>query len=197
MALLLASSSPIRAALLSRVGIPFETRKAPVDEDALRAALLADGASPRDMADALAEAKARRVAGKHPEALVLGCDQILEFDGAAHGSFPDRMAAEAGLNAMQGQRHMLHSAAVIYEEGAPVWRHVGTARMRMRPLSPAYIKAYLDAYWDQVAYCAGAYRVEEEGVRLFSRIDGDQFCVQGLPLLEILAYLALKGVVDQ
>ena len=197
MALLLASSSPIRAALLARAGVPFETCKAPVDEDALRAALLAEGASPRDMADALAEAKARRVAGKHPEALVMGCDQILEFDGKAYGSFPDRVAAEAGLNAMQGQRHMLHSAAVIYEDGAPVWRHVGTVRMRMRALSPAYIAAYLDEYWDQVSYCAGAYRVEEEGVRLFSRIDGDQFAVQGLPLLEILAYLALKGVVEQ
>lgn len=197
MPLLLASSSPIRAALLSRAGIPFETRKAPVDEDALRAGLIAEGATPRDMADALAEAKARRVAAKEPSGLVLGADQILEFEGAAHGKFPDREAAERGLTEMQGKRHMLHSAAVIYEDGAPVWRHVGTARMMMRPLSPAYIAAYLDRYWDDVSYCAGAYRVEEEGVRLFSRIDGDQFAVQGLPLLEILAYLALKGVVEQ
>ena len=195
MALLLASTSPIRAALLARAGVPFEARKAPVDEQAIRDALQAEGASPRDMADALAEAKARRLAGKEPSALVLGADQVLEFAGAAHGKFPDRDAAAAGLRAMQGKRHMLHSAAVIYEDGAPVWRHVSTVRMTMRPLSDAYIDAYLDAYWQDVAYCAGAYRAEEEGARLFSRIDGDFFAVQGLPLLEILSYLALKGVI--
>lgn len=197
MPLLLASTSPVRAELLARAGIPFEVRTARVDEEALRAGLSAEGASPRDMADALAEAKARRVAAKEPSGLVLGADQILEFDGAAHGKFPDRAAAEDGLMAMQGKRHMLHAAAVIYEDGAPVWRHVGTARMVMRPLSRAYIAQYLDTYWDEVSYCAGAYRVEAEGVRLFTRIDGDQFAIQGLPLLEILAYLALKGVVAQ
>jgi septum formation protein len=68
--------------------------------------------------------------------------------------------------------------------------------MTMRPLSAAYVAAYLDRYWSDVAYCAGAYRIEEEGARLFSRIDGDFFAVQGLPLLEILSYLALKGVIE-
>lgn len=197
MPLLLASTSPIRAALLTKAGVPFETRKAPVDEEALRAGLQAEGASPRDMADALAEAKARRVAVKHPEALVLGSDQILEFEGEARGKFLDCGAAEDGLNAMQGKRHMLHSAAVIYEDGAPVWRHVSTARLLMRRLSPAYIASYLDSYWEDVSYCAGGYRIEEEGARLFTRIDGDPFTIQGLPLLEIVAYLALKGVVEQ
>lgn len=196
MSLLLASASPIRRALLHRAGVPHEAIPARVDEAALRDALAAEGAKPRDMADALAEAKARKVASRRREDMVIGCDQILEFEGEAIGKASDRGALAAQLARMSGKTHVLHSAAVIYEEGAPVWRHVGTVRMTMRALSPGYLSSYLDRNWPGVADCVGGYRIEEEGVRLFERIDGSYFDVLGLPLPEILSYLARRGVVE-
>lgn len=194
MRLVLASSSPVRRALLDRAGIAHEVVPARVDEESLRAALAAEGARPRDIADALAEAKARKVAGRHPDALVLGCDQVLEFEGAALGKAASRDEAAAQLAAMAGRTHSLHSAAVICEAGAPVWRHVGTVGMTMRSLSPGFLASYLDRNWPAVEDCVGAYRIEDEGVRLFARIDGGYFDVLGLPLLEVQAYLALRGL---
>lgn len=196
MRLILASSSPIRRALLDRAGVLHEAVPARLDEEALRAALEAEGTPPRDMADALAEAKAQKVAAKHPGVLVLGCDQVLEFDGRAYGKAADRAEAAALLSAMSGRTHRLHAAAVISEDGRPVWRHVGTVGLTMRNLSPAFLASYLDRNWSRVADCVGAYRIEEEGVRLFARIDGGYFDVLGLPLLEVLGYLALRGVVE-
>ena len=196
MPLVLASTSPIRTALLSQAGIDHDVLRAPVDEDAIRMALTAEGARPRDMADALAEAKARRASAKRPDALCVGCDQILEFEGVAKGKFTSPEDAKAGLTKMQGQKHFLHSAAVIYEMGTPIWRHVSTVRMYMRSLSERYISDYVDTYWEEIAYCAGGYRVEAEGARLFTRIEGDFFAVQGLPLLEVVAYLALRGDIE-
>lgn len=195
MTLILASASPIRRQLLTRAGIAHEVVPARLDEEALRLSLQADGVSPRDMADALAEAKARKVAQKHPQAMVLGCDQVLDLDGAAVGKAATRDEAAAQLAAMSGKAHRLHSAAVIHENGGPVWRHVATVKMQMRALSADFLASYLDRNWPAVSDCVGGYKLEEEGVRLFSRIDGGYFEVLGLPLLEIQGYLALRGLV--
>ncbi|MCX7644657.1 MAG: Maf family nucleotide pyrophosphatase [Rhodobacteraceae bacterium] len=196
MSLILASTSPIRQMLLNRAGVPHEAVPAQIDEAAMREALAAAGASPRDMADALAEAKARKVASRRPDAMVIGCDQVLEFEGRALGKAEDRAALAAQLARMSGRTHRLHSAAVIYEGAAPVWRHVGTVRLTMRVLSPGYLSSYLDRNWPGVADCVGGYKLEEEGVRLFERIEGGYFDVLGLPLLEILGYLTRRGVIE-
>lgn len=196
MTIVLASTSPIRQLLLSRAGVSHEAVPARLDEGALREALAAAGATPRDMADALAEAKARKVAAKRPGAMVIGCDQVLEFEGQALGKAPDRDALAGQLARMSGKTHRLHSAAVIFEGAAPVWRHVGTVRMTMRILSPGYLSSYLDRNWPGVADCVGGYKLEEEGVRLFERIEGGYFDVLGLPLLEILGYLTRRGVIE-
>jgi Nucleotide-binding protein implicated in inhibition of septum formation len=193
--LTLASGSGIRRRLLEAASVPVEIRPARVDEDALRAALAAEGASPRDTADALAEAKARKIAARTP-GLVLGCDQILAVDRDILAKPTDLPEARAQLARLSGRRHDLFSAAVIYEDAAPVWRHVGHVRLHMRPLSDTYLDAYLARNWDSVRDSVGAYKLEEEGARLFSRIDGDYFTVLGLPLLEVLSYLALRGVID-
>ncbi len=99
------------------------------------------------------------------------------------------------LKSLQGNRHTLYSAAVIYEDARPVWRHIGQTRLHMRDLTDAYLEGYLTRNWESVRGCVGNYRIEAEGVRLFSRIDGDYFTVLGLPLLEILSYLTLRGTV--
>ncbi len=195
--IILASGSSIRAQLLENAGVPFTVQTARVDEETAKRALLAEDASPRDIADTLAEMKARKVSDKTPGAMVLGCDQVLDFDGRLLSKPETPADALAQLRAMRGKRHMLLSAAVIYQDGEPIWRHVGQVRLRMRMSSDAYLRDYVDRNWDSIRHAVGAYKLEEEGVRLFATIDGDYFNVLGMPLLELLNFLAVKGVIDQ
>ena len=195
--ILLASGSSIRAQLLRNAGVPFEVQTARLDEETAKRALLAEGATPRDIADALAEMKARKVSDKNPGVMVLGCDQVLDFDGDLLSKPKSPQDALTQLKAMRGKRHMLLSAAVIYQDAQPIWRHVGQVRLHMRMNSDAYLRGYIDRNWDSIRHAVGAYKLEEEGVRLFTTIDGDYFNVLGMPLLELLNFLAIKGVIDQ
>ncbi|WP_424832135.1 Maf family protein [Ruegeria sp.] len=195
--IVLASGSEIRAQLLRNAGVPFTVQIARVDEDTAKRALLAEDAAPRDIADTLAEMKARKVSDKSPGAMVLGCDQVLDFEGRLLSKPETPEDALAQLKAMRGQRHMLLSAAVVYQNGEPIWRHVGQVRLRMRMSSDAYLRDYVSRNWDSIRHAVGAYKLEEEGVRLFATIDGDYFNVLGMPLLELLNFLAVKGVIDQ
>ncbi|KZX99055.1 MULTISPECIES: Maf family protein [unclassified Sulfitobacter] len=191
--IVLASGSEIRAKLLAQAAIPHEVIPARVDEEMITAALCAEAAKPRDIADTLAEMKARKVSEKHPGALVLGCDQVLEHRGEMLHKPRDRDEAIAQLYQLRGDRHSLLSAAVLYEDGEPLWRHVGQVRLRMRDASDTYIKDYVERNWDSIRYAVGCYKLEEEGVRLFSQIEGDYFHVLGMPFLELLNYLTLRG----
>jgi len=195
--ILLASGSEVRAQLLRQAGVDFRVEVARVDEAALKAALLADGAPPRDIADTLAEAKARKVSGKHPGEMVLGCDQVLDFEGRLLSKPETEEDALQQLKAMRGKRHMLLSAAVIYRDGEPLWRHVGQVRLVMRQASDAYLESYVSRNWDSIRHAVGAYKLEEEGVRLFTTIDGSYFNVLGLPMLELVNYLGLQGIIEQ
>ena len=189
--LILASASTTRAAMLRAARVPFEARPARVDEPAVKAALAAEGHGPRDVADALAELKATRV---RAEGLVLGCDQVLDHDGAvlSRPGTPDE--AQSRLAALAGGRHRLHSAAVLSEGGRPVWRHVATVTLAMRPLSPAFIDDYVARNWEAIRHSPGAYLVEGEGARLFSRIDGDHDAALGLPLKPLVDVLIARGM---
>jgi septum formation protein len=191
--LILASQSASRTAMLSAAGVPFVAEPAHADEAALKAAMT--GAPPRDVADALAELKALKVSARHPGALVLGSDSLAVLDD---GTILDKPASRAEaadhLTRMSGKRHNLVSAAVIAENGRPVWRIVDKAKMFVRPLSPAFIDTYLDAEWPAISGCVGCYRIERPGAQLFSRIEGSQFTVLGMPLLPVLSYLRERGV---
>lgn len=194
--LVLASGSAIRRQLLENAGLVVEVSPARIDEDAIKAALLAEGAPPRDIADTLAEAKARKVSPRNPGALVLGCDQVLAHDGACLSKPESPDEARTQLARLRGSQHRLLSAAVIYRDGEPLWRHVGTVRLTMRDATDSYLDGYVARNWNSIRHSIGAYKLEEEGVRLFTRIDGDYFTVLGLPLLELLAYLTLRGDID-
>ncbi|WP_299562983.1 nucleoside triphosphate pyrophosphatase [uncultured Sulfitobacter sp.] len=195
--IILASGSAIRAKLLQQARVPHEVVVARVDEEMIKVSLGAEGAPPRDIADALAEIKAKKVSEKHPGALVIGCDQVLDFKGTLLNKPVSAEDALAQLRSLRGQIHMLLSAAVICEDGKPVWRHVGQVRLRMRDASDAYLEEYVLRNWNSIQHTVGSYKLEGEGVRLFSRIDGDYFNVLGMPLLEILNYLTLRGDLDQ
>lgn len=191
--IILASSSEIRATLLRNAGVPFTTEKPRVDEEMIRASLEAEEASPRDIADFLAEAKARKVSLKAKGALVIGCDQVLDFDGSVISKPADLSECLAQLTALRGKTHRLLSAAVIYKDGEPLWRHVGVVRLTMREFSDDYLSDYVVRNWESVRWSVGGYKLEEEGVRLMSRIEGDYFNVLGLPMIELLNYLTVRG----
>ncbi|MGM0740475.1 MAG: Maf family protein [Pseudomonadota bacterium] len=194
--IILASGSRIRQTLLRNAGVEFRALVARVDEEAMRDGMLAEGASARDIADALAEMKAQKVSARHPEALVIGCDQVLNLQGALLSKPESKEHAREQLLQLRGKRHELLSAAVICEAGKPVWRQVGNVRLTMRAFSEAYLDSYIARNWDSIRHSVGAYKLEEEGVRLFAQVQGDYFTVLGLPLLELLSYLTLRGDLD-
>lgn len=191
--LVLASMSAARRAMLEAAGVPFEAVAPMVDEDAAKAALRADGLGPRDLADALAELKALRVSQRRPVDIVLGCDQTLELDD---GSMLDKPGADvaAQLRTLSGRRHRLHSAIVAVQGGQAVWRVVDTAALTMRPLSDSFIADYVAREGNAVAGCVGGYRIEGLGAQLFAKTEGSHFTILGLPLLPLLDWLRVRGV---
>ena len=191
--IILASGSATRAQLLTNAAVPFEVVIPRIDEAAIRDSMRAESAPPRDIADTLAAAKAARIAAKHPEALVIGTDQVLAHDDALLSKPQSPQEALQQLRQLRGKTHHLYSAVVIHADGAPIWRHIGHVRMQMHDLSDAWLESYVTRNWESLRHAVGGYKVEEEGIRLFSRIEGDYFSVLGLPLIELLSYLARRG----
>jgi septum formation protein len=192
--IILASASAARQAMLRNAGLSFAVVPAQIDESAIRDALRAEGTGGRDIADALAEAKALKLSRRFPAALVIGCDQMLQ---CADGSLLDKPQspeeAAVQLQALSGASHQLLSAVVLAQGGSAIWRHIGLASMTIRRLSDDFITAYVAAHWDEIRHCVGCYQVEAAGVQLFSAIDGDPYTIQGLPMLELLDYLRVSG----
>lgn len=193
--LLLASASEIRLRLLLGAGIQSTAKPARIDEETIRAALEAESAKPHDIADALAELKARKLAEKTPDALVLGCDQVLAFKGRVYGKHETPQEAAEQLRMLRGQTHHLLSALVLYEGAKPVWRHISKASLTMRDVSDGYLEDYIGRNWNSIRHSVGGYKLEEEGVRLFSAIEGDYFTILGLPLLPLISYLGTRGFI--
>ena len=180
--------------MLEVAGVMFETVAASLDEEEAKAGLFAAGFEPRDLAEMLAEMKAKSAAAKTGD-LVIGADQVLELDDGNMLSKPgSRDEALAQLRAMSGGTHYLHSAAVIVEGGERVWGETETVAMDVRKLSEDFLRAYLDAEYEAVRFNVGAYRIEGMGAQLFEEVDGSHFAILGLQLLPLLDYLRDRGL---
>ncbi len=193
--IILASQSAARRAMLSAAGVAYTALPANIDEDAITAGLLAESAAPEKITEALAELKAVKVSQRHPGTLVLGADSVaVTADNTLLAKPETRARAETQLARLSGTTHRLISSAVIAENGTPVWRAASAARLTMRHLSKSFIADYLDAEGAAVLGCVGCYRIEGLGAQLFTLIDGDQFTIRGLPMLALLDYLRVRGV---
>lgn len=193
--LVLASASAARAELLRRAGVSFTVAPASIDEAEIKAAFHAERLAAAECANALAEAKALRVARRHQGALVIGADQMLVCDGAWFDKPTDRAAARAQLVALRGKRHELLSAICVVRDGEHLWHFVDRSALVMRDFSDGFLDTYLDAAGADVLGCVGAYRLEAIGVQLFARIEGGYFAILGLPLLPLLDFLRGHGIV--
>lgn len=192
--LVLASASPTRARLLADAGLKPTVEPADIDEAAIKAACRAEGVDAGACALTLAEAKAQRVAGRMPGALVLGADQILVCDGQWFDKPADRAAARTQLIVLRDQRHVLATAAVLVKNGVVVWHALEQPALTMRRFSDEFLDAYLAAAGDSVLASVGAYQIEGRGIQLMAAVEGDHFAILGLPLLPLLEFLRDGGL---
>lgn len=195
--IILASTSRARREMLAAAGVAFTVEAADVDEPAIRKTLLAakSAATPPQIADALARAKAEDVSQRHKGSLVIGGDQVLALGTELLTKAKDEAAARATLKKLRGMTHELHSAVALAVDGRVLWTHTGTARLKMRDFSDAFLEEYLTRAGDRVGQSVGAYELEGLGVQLFDKIEGDYFTILGLPLLPLLAELRAHGMI--
>ena len=192
--LILASASVSRRQMLQNAGLDFTIETSGVDEDEVKLSLAAEKAAPRDIAETLAELKAKRVSTRHPEAMVIGADSTLACNGRLFDKPPTMEAARKQLQALAGQTHELHSSVVVARGGVRLWHCNEHARLTMRPLSDVFLDAYLARAGSAVTTSVGAYQLEGVGAHLFTRVEGDYFTILGLPLLPLLSFLAGHGI---
>jgi septum formation protein len=189
--LVLASRSQIRHAVLDAAGIPLEVVPADIDERSIeRQATVED---PGAVAALLAREKARAVAAVRPGRLVLGADQTLALGARRFSKPADRTAAREQLRALRGRTHELHSAVAVVQSAAVIFEHRELARLIMREFSDDFLEAYLDRMGAAVSSSVGGYQLEQLGIQLFDRIEGDHFVVLGLPLFALLRFLRDRG----
>lgn len=190
----LASASRWRLELLRRAGLNLRAEPARIDESEVKTSLRADRADAAAAAETLAELKAAKISRQAPGALVIGADQILECEGRWFDKPPDRATAAAHLRALRGKSHALETAACVVRDGVRIWHHGETPRLTVRPLDEAFIESYLDAAGPEILETVGAYRLDDIGAQLFTKVSGDYFTILGLPLLPLLGFLREHGV---
>lgn len=195
--LVLASGSRTRQHLLTAAGVAFRVVTSGVDEAVVRETLEtgASGVEPADVAEILARAKAEDVSARHPDAVVIGADQVLSCGDEIFSKAVTIDEARDTLLRLRGRTHQLHSAVAIAEAGQTTWTTLDTAHLTMRNFSMACLGGYLAQAGDSALDSVGSYKLESAGIQLFERIEGDYFTILGLPLLPLLAELRGRKLV--
>ena len=191
--LILASGSQVRARLLADAGVPFEVQVSAVDE-AWAKGNFPDPSNGTALAQELARLKAVAVAKKLPNHFVLGADQVLTCEGRQFDKAETRHQAAENLKFLRGKTHTLHSAVCIVKNGEVVWSHNEAAHLTMRDFTDAFLTDYLEAAGDTILSSVGCYLLESTGTQLFDKIDGNYFTILGLPLLPVLEFARLQGI---
>ena len=191
--IILASKSEVRKKILSDHGINCEVIPAKVDEEMVKESLLKAKATPELVSKNLAELKANKVSERKYDDLVLGADSVIDLNGKLISKPTNRDEAFKILQKLNGQKHQLISSVCISKNGSMIWNHTDKASLTMKQMNDEELKTYLTKIKDEKLYAYNVYQIEAEGRSLFSKIEGDENTIMGLPIKQIKEYLiALK-----
>ena len=194
MKIILASKSEVRKKILDQNGIRCEVMPANIDEELIKDSLLKEKASPEIISKNLAELKANKVSEKRHNHLVLGADSVIDLKGELISKPKNRDEAFAILKKLNGQKHQLISSVCISKNGAMIWNFTDASTLTMKQLNSDEIKSYLTKIKDKELYAYGVYQIEADGRSLFSKIEGDEDTIMGLPVKKIKEYLNEKNI---
>jgi septum formation protein len=192
--IILASTSKIRGKVLSAAGIKFSVLNSELDEEKAKTSLT--DLSPRKISLELAKLKSEKISRLHRNAMTVGADQVLGFKDQIFNKPVSRADAESQLLMLRNATHTLYSAVSCAVAGAEVWSHCSEARLTMRDFTPEFLTSYLDGSPPDYLFSVGAYKLEETGIQLFEKIEGDYFTILGLPILPLLGFLRQRGIIS-
>jgi len=187
--IILASKSKVRMEILNRNDILCKAQPSNLDEDPIKESLLKLGASPEIISKNLAELKSNKISQKFQDALVLGADSVIDLNGELISKPENRLEALEILKSLNGKTHSLISSVCISKNGSMIWNYTDKASLLMKKFSDVELIAYLDKISDETLYAYNVYQIEGEGRKLFSKIDGDEDTVMGLPIKRIKEYI--------
>ena len=187
--IILASKSGVRKKILNENNINCEVIPANVDEDSVKESLVKENATPKIISKNLAELKANKISGKIPEKLVLGADSVIDLNGELISKPNSRDEAINILKKLNGKKHKLISSVCISRNGEMIWNFTDDSTLTMKQLNLDEIKSYLTKIKDKELYAYGVYQIEADGRSLFSKIEGDEDSIMGLPVKKIKEYL--------
>ena len=189
MKIILASKSGVRKDILKKNNILCEVIPSNINEDEVKNSLISEGANPLLISKNLAELKANKVSSKKPDQLVLGADSVIDLESELISKPTNREEALKILKKLNGKRHQLISSVCISKNGSMIWNHTDASSLTMKQLNLDQIKSYLKKIGDEKLYAYGVYQIEADGRSLFSKIEGDEDSIMGLPVRRIKEYL--------
>ena len=187
--IILASKSEVRKSILNKNNLTCTVEPSNVDEDIIKESLLKEKASPEIISKNLAELKANKISAKNPNNIVLGADSVIDLDGELISKPENRTEALLILKKLNGKKHHLISSVCISKNGSMIWNYTDKAILEMKNFSEDELKDYLSKISDKNLYAYNVYQIEGEGRKLFSKINGDEDTIMGLPVKKIKEYL--------
>ena len=190
MKIILASKSGVRKKILENHKINCNVLPANIDEEQVKESMISEKATPELVSKNLAELKANKISSKKPDELVLGADSVIDLEGELISKPKTREEAVTILEKLNGKKHQLISSVCISKNGSMIWNYTDASTLKMKKLSLIEIKSYLGRIKDEVLYAYGVYQIEADGKSLFSKIEGDEDTIMGLPVKQIKKYLS-------